>query len=172
MNTQDTKTPLWIELQATRTDRYQSGVNDRVIRVRLVPCERHGYSGQSLRYFGGSDDLGDLTASTHIFGKYDLPESMTVTYENPMHVGLSRAEQMTKTLRKIEAKLDKVSASQGGPLSLGQWVLRFANAIGAVGVLYTSPDNVLCEATNGNVVSTVDWQVSQQYKWAKGEKDE
>lgn len=170
MNDQDTKAPLWIEFQATRTDRFQSGVNDRVVRVRLVPCERGYTSG--LRYFGGNEDLGDLTASTHLFGKYDLPESMTVTYENPMHVGLSRAEQMTKTLRRIEAKLDKVSASQGRPLSLGQWVLRFANALGAVGVLYTSLDNVLCEATNGNVVSTIDWQVSQQYKWAKGESDD
>lgn len=169
MTTQNTKDPIWIELQMTQTDRFQSGVNDRVVRVRLVPCER---PDRSLRYFGGSDDLGDLTASTHLFGKYDLPDAMTVTYENPMHVGLSRAEQMTKTLRKIEAKLDKVSASQGRPLSLGQWVLRFANALGAVGVLYTSLDNVLCEATNGNVVSTVDWQIGQAYKWAKGEKDE
>ena len=54
---------------------------------------------------------------------------------HPHAVDLARAEKMIKTLRKIERKLEAISAQWGRPESFGEFVQRVLKVIGADGMV-------------------------------------
>lgn len=175
MNTQANDTPLWVKLSFQRSSTYQDGRMDRSVTVRVVPVKRSAEAlnlPSALTYFSGPDTAwGDFEAMVMIFDRYTPAAEMTVRYYNPYEVRTARAEMMAKHLRRIETALDKMTQSDGATLSIGQWVLRFCKAIKAAGILYEGDDGTLFEVTNGNIPSTVDFRISKQTAWVRGEFD-
>jgi hypothetical protein len=61
-----------------------------------------------------------------------------VRYRDVYAIDLSLAEKMVKTLRKVNAGMDKLTAKRGyvGPGNFGEYVGRVAEVIGATKILY------------------------------------
>lgn len=159
-----TTNETWVELQTARDAKQ----GDKTTQVRLVLCK---WNGAKAEYFSGeSNAFTGLEANGYIWPEFAPPREMRLSYRGHYEVTLATAELMVKTLRTLERKLERAQETDGEPKSLSQWVLRFARAAGAEGVLYTK-DGKLWPSTNRYAVDAIDRIVEKEHDWTKG-KDE
>lgn len=123
-----TRTETGMLLDAETSD---MGLGDRVLRLtaRLVYFD----GGEIRNFVGGSFDphaLEDLTVTAQADRASDDAYGWRVEYSRPYSVDLRRAEQMAKTLRKVDAGLRRIEKRDGYPESFGQYLARVATVLG------------------------------------------
>lgn len=92
-----------------------------------------------------------LTATCHISDDDTEPYGYRVEYFSPYTVEQKDAERMYKTLKKINNKMKKFENEFGSHKSFGEYVSRFAKAVGAkVVVFYEDFDNAHSNYTYNN----------------------
>lgn len=116
----------------------------------------------------------DLTATCYISNDgMDTPYGYHVEYFSPYSVELRDAEKMYKTLKKINNKLKKMESEFGTHKSFGEYVSRFAKAVGAkVVVFYENFDpkeanysrNEYIEYKPGKAIEKIDYHVDMVEK--------
>jgi hypothetical protein len=133
---------LWL---LVNVDSGMSGHRD--IELYPVTLGDKYHNDEQPRYRNGSYDyehnpyqyeLGELRLA-HSIGNtsYDRTpiEYNQLNYHRLYSVELEQAKRMVKTLESIGNKLEKVQKAEGSSANFGQYVLRFARAIGAKGVV-------------------------------------
>lgn len=102
-----------------------------------------------------------------------------VRYHNVYTVDLRKAERMTKTLRTVEKRMEKLTASYGHPATYGAYLARVARAIGATTFVFHkdggrtgwchSETEYTFRDTNAEAISEVDRIVQT---WVSANKSE
>lgn len=157
------KTPneTWVEFQTARSNK----PGDKSATVRLVVCK---WTGERAEYFSGDNAFTGMEASGYIWPELSPLTEMRVSYRDIFEVTLDGARRMAKNLGAIERKLEQARETDGEPKSLSQWVLRFARAVGAEGVLYAK-DGKLHPSSNRYAVEAIDRIVANEWAWTKDE---
>lgn len=85
----------------------------------------------------------NLFADCQMSADNDHAYGFKVSYHEPFRVDIRNCEKMVKTLRKIEKKINKLNDEFGEPRTFGEYVSRFAKAVGAKTVIfYEDYDNI------------------------------
>jgi hypothetical protein len=84
----------------------------------------------------GADDRETTPEQRKLYG-------WEIEYREPISVRLREAERMAKTLRTIHRKLDKLREKYGDPPTYGAFLLRVADAVGAIKIIaYADPHRI------------------------------
>ena len=105
-------------------------------RLRNVPGDRvrnvstyDRVNGLHLNDFACTSQGNDADEPRRLYG-------FEIEYRNVFTVDRREAERMAKTLRTIDARMDKVIERFGRPTTFGAYLLRVANAIGATRFIF------------------------------------
>jgi hypothetical protein len=84
----------------------------------------------------------DLTCTGYAKGReIEGSYGWGIEYRNAYSVDLRRAKQMLKTLAAVDKTMEKMRTQEGNPQTFGQFVNRFARAIGASYLIVWDPSH-------------------------------
>jgi hypothetical protein len=131
----------WNQSQTSLGGTTDLTVSIRVLRNEAKPGEEPAWRNCSDSFNDHLPEYSDLALTCFArLNDNQEPYGWTLCYLQPYRVDLGNVERMHKTLKTIQRKLDAMTENEGCATSFGQYVVRFARAIGARKILFWRGD--------------------------------